>query len=141
MASWGPPFRSGRIRARSRGLTLPPEPLGEKGERLLESIVEIDRGCPPELTLRLLDAHGGTLLLAGTRRRQVDGDVGTGALLQCRREVDHRRLDTSADVESARVEPRRRGQVPRGRREVGAGDILHEYVIARLRSIAEYSQR
>src|SRR5262249_6533471 len=113
---------------------------GEESERLLEALVKIDARCPAQHTLRLVDADSGALLLPGTRRRRLQGNIGAGAPLQRRGEVNHRRLDPGAYVEPSRVELRRRGQPSRGRRQVGPGNVFHEHVVARLRSIAEYRQ-
>ena len=68
--------------------------------------MEIDARRPPELTLRLVNADGGTLLLARPRRREMHRNVGAGAALQGRREIDDGRLDAGTDVESARADGR-----------------------------------
>src|SRR6476659_8339454 len=105
MASSGWPGRSGSIRAPSRELTLPPEPLGEEGERLLEPLVQLDPRRPAQHALRLVDAHGRSLLLTRTDRRELNRHAGAGAFLQRRCELDHRRLHPGTDVEPARIEP------------------------------------
>src|SRR5688500_17955918 len=129
------------MRAWSRRLSLPPEPLGEKRERLLEPLFEVHLRRPSEQALRLLDAHGGALLLARTRGREMHRHVGTGAALQCLGELDDGCLDTGTDVETASIEASRRGEVLRRRSEVRTSHVLHEHVIAGLRAVAEHGQR